>query len=60
MGVHERAQFDASWDRGDTFNFWLGAGQVIEGWDRGVQGMRVEAAPHPPAPSRLRPGRPAG
>jgi peptidylprolyl isomerase len=29
-------QFDASWDRGDTFSFRLGAGQVIEGWDRGV------------------------
>jgi peptidylprolyl isomerase len=34
-------QFDASWDRGDTFNFRLGAGQVIDGWDRGVAGMRV-------------------
>jgi peptidylprolyl isomerase len=34
-------QFDASWDRGDTFSFRLGAGQVIEGWDSGVQGMRV-------------------
>ena len=34
-------QFDASWDRGDTFSFHLGAGQVIEGWDTGVQGMRV-------------------
>ena len=34
-------QFDASWDRGDTFTFTLGAGQVIEGWDRGVTGMRV-------------------
>ena len=34
-------QFDASWDRGDTFSFTLGAGQVIEGWDSGVQGMRV-------------------
>jgi peptidylprolyl isomerase len=34
-------QFDASWDRGDTFAFRLGAGQVIEGWDRGVAGMRV-------------------
>jgi peptidylprolyl isomerase len=33
--------FDASWDRGDTFGFRLGAGQVIAGWDRGVQGMRV-------------------
>jgi peptidylprolyl isomerase len=34
-------QFDASWDRGETFAFRLGAGQVIEGWDRGVQGMKV-------------------
>jgi peptidylprolyl isomerase len=34
-------QFDASWDRGDTFAFGLGGGQVIEGWDRGVTGMRV-------------------
>jgi peptidylprolyl isomerase len=36
-----RAQFDASWDRGDTFRFELGAGQVISGWDQGVAGMRV-------------------
>ena len=34
-------QFDASWDRGDTFKFGLGRGQVIPGWDRGVAGMRV-------------------
>jgi peptidylprolyl isomerase len=34
-------QFDASWDRKDTFQFRLGAGQVIGGWDQGVQGMRV-------------------
>ena len=36
-----RAQFDASWDRGDTFRFRLGEGQVIKGWDQGVAGMRV-------------------
>lgn len=36
-----RQQFDASWDRGDTFTFGLGAGQVIQGWDQGVAGMRV-------------------
>src|SRR3954465_7156623 len=36
-----RKQFDASWDRGDTFQFGLGAGQVIKGWDQGVVGMRV-------------------
>ncbi len=34
-------QFDASWDRGETFEFGLGAGQVIAGWDQGVAGMRV-------------------
>lgn len=34
-------QFDASWDRGDTFEFRLGAGQVIAGWDQGVAGMQV-------------------
>ena len=34
-------QFDASWDRGQTFTFRLGGGQVIGGWDEGVQGMRV-------------------
>jgi peptidylprolyl isomerase len=34
-------QFDASWDRGDTFRFRLGGGQVIPGWDQGVEGMRV-------------------
>jgi peptidylprolyl isomerase len=36
-----RQQFDASWDRADTFTFGLGAGQVIKGWDQGVAGMRV-------------------
>ena len=35
-----RQQFDASWDRNDEFTFKLGAGQVIGGWDQGVQGMR--------------------
>lgn len=34
-------QFDASWDRGETFKFGLGRGMVIQGWDQGVQGMRV-------------------
>lgn len=36
-----KAQFDASWDRGDTFGFRLGVGQVITGWDQGVVGMRL-------------------
>ena len=32
-------KFDSSKDRGDPFRFALGAGQVIRGWDEGVQGM---------------------
>jgi peptidylprolyl isomerase len=34
-------QFDASWDRRSTFDFKLGGGEVIQGWDQGVAGMRV-------------------
>jgi FKBP-type peptidyl-prolyl cis-trans isomerase FkpA len=34
-------KFDSSKDRGDPFRFHLGAGQVIGGWDEGVQGMKV-------------------
>jgi peptidylprolyl isomerase len=35
------AEFDSSWDRGEFFSFPLGAGHVIQGWDQGVQGMKV-------------------
>jgi peptidylprolyl isomerase len=34
-------EFDASWDRGGPLEFKLGVGQVIAGWDQGVQGMKV-------------------
>ncbi|MFE1322609.1 FKBP-type peptidyl-prolyl cis-trans isomerase [Kitasatospora phosalacinea] len=34
-------EFDASWNRGQTFKFPLGKGRVIKGWDQGVEGMRV-------------------
>lgn len=34
-------QFDASWDRGQPFQFQLGAQMVIPGWDQGVAGMKV-------------------
>ncbi len=34
-------EFDASWNRGEPLEFRLGVGQVIAGWDQGVQGMKV-------------------
>jgi peptidylprolyl isomerase len=34
-------EFDASYNRGQPLQFTLDAGQVIPGWDRGVQGMKV-------------------
>lgn len=34
-------KFDSSYDRGQPFVFTLGAGQVIQGWDKGVAGMKV-------------------
>ncbi|MFC5723182.1 FKBP-type peptidyl-prolyl cis-trans isomerase [Streptomyces gamaensis] len=34
-------EFDASWNRNRPLEFQLGARQVIEGWDRGIQGMKV-------------------
>ncbi|MCV2423203.1 FKBP-type peptidyl-prolyl cis-trans isomerase [Paucibacter sp. DJ2R-2] len=34
-------KFDSSKDRGDPFRFHLAGGEVIRGWDEGVQGMKV-------------------
>lgn len=34
-------EFDSSYGRGEPLTFQLGAGQVIPGWDKGVQGMKV-------------------
>jgi peptidylprolyl isomerase len=43
VGVNYKdgSEFDASWDRGEPFTFQLGAGMVIQGWDEGVEGMKV-------------------
>jgi peptidylprolyl isomerase len=34
-------EFDSSWDRRDPLQFGFGVGQVIQGWDEGLQGMRI-------------------
>ncbi len=34
-------EFDASWNRGEPLTFQVGVGQVIQGWDQGLLGMKV-------------------
>jgi FKBP-type peptidyl-prolyl cis-trans isomerase len=42
VGVNYKSgeQFDASWDRGEPFTFALGEGLVVEGWEKGIPGMK--------------------
>jgi peptidylprolyl isomerase len=53
VGWSTKRQFDASWDRGGTFSFQLGAGRVIKGWDQGVAGMKVGGRRRLVIPARL-------
>lgn len=43
VGVNYKSgkEFDASWDRGEPFTFPLGSHSVIEGWEQGLEGMKV-------------------
>jgi FKBP-type peptidyl-prolyl cis-trans isomerase FkpA len=50
---HRGAKFDSSRDKGRPFQFRVGSGIVIKGWDEGVQGMKVGGKRQIIVPARL-------
>ena len=46
-------EFDSSWNRGEPLGFTVGVGQVIQGWDQGLLGMKVGGRRRLEIPSKL-------
>ncbi|AJT40934.1 FKBP-type peptidyl-prolyl cis-trans isomerase [Psychromicrobium lacuslunae] len=46
-------EFDSSWNRGTPLDFTVGVGQVIQGWDQGLLGMKVGGRRRIEIPSEL-------
>jgi peptidylprolyl isomerase len=53
VGFNSRDEFDASWGRGEPFSFQLGVGEVIQGWDQGIAGMKAGGQRQLTIPAKL-------
>ena len=53
MAFSTGEEFDSSWGRGNPLDFTVGVGQVIQGWDQGLLGMKVGGRRRLEIPSEL-------
>jgi peptidylprolyl isomerase len=53
VGYDSKEEFDSSWSRSEPFTFNLGVGEVIPGWDQGIEGMKIGGRRELVVPSEL-------